>query len=159
MNNQEWQRIKRVIEKAQRATMHCSIATVDQTGQPHITPIGTVFLADDQTGFFFDTYSESFKANLTLNNKACLQAVNSDRMFWLKSMILGKFSDYPGVRLFIEIDALRPATNQEIVLVQKRIKPLKWTKGSQLIWSDFTHVRTFKINGFKWIQYPTMMPE
>ena len=143
MNNQEWQQIKRVIEKSQRAAMYCSIATVDQTGQPNITPIGTVFLADDQTGFFFDTYSESFKTNLTLNNKACLQAVNSDRMFWLKSMILGKFSDYPGVRLFIEIDVLRPATNQEMALVQQRIRPLKWTKGSQLIWSDFSHVRTF----------------
>lgn len=81
INSHDWQRITQVIASAQRASMHCSIATVDPTGQPNITPIGTVFLLENQTGFFFDTYSESFKQNIPHNDKACLQAVNSDRMF------------------------------------------------------------------------------
>ncbi len=80
--------------------MHCSIATVDNQLQPAITPIGTVFLKEDQPGFFFDAYAESFKENLPKNNKACIQAINSSRLFWLKSLLLkGEFSDYPGVRL------------------------------------------------------------
>ena len=131
-----------------------------------ITDIGTTqynayrnrILKNDQTDFSIDTYSESFKENIPNNSKACLQAVNSKRFFWLKSMILGKFSDFPGVRLNIEIGELRIATAEELAMIEQRIKPLSWTKGSQLIWSSFTHVRDFNVTGFKWIQYPTMMP-
>lgn len=158
IDSPNWQQIIKTISTAQRASMHCSIATVDQLGQPNITPIGTVFLKNNQTGFFFDTYSESFKENIPNNSKACLQAVNIKRFFWLKSMILGKFSDFPGVRLNIEISELRIATAEELAMIEQRIKPLSWTKGSQLIWSSFTHVRDFNVTGFKWVQYPTMMP-
>ncbi|HRA92293.1 MAG TPA: pyridoxamine 5'-phosphate oxidase family protein, partial [Acinetobacter sp.] len=39
----------------------------------------------------------------------------------------------------------------------QRTKPLQWTKGSQFIWSEFTHVRDIKISDFRWIKYPKMM--
>jgi len=71
----------------------------------------------------------------------------------------GKFSSYPGVRLYAEISELRPATEAELELVHRRIKLLRWTKGSRLIWSDFTHVRDFQAHGFKWVEYPKMMPD
>ncbi len=70
MNNQEWQYIRKVVNDAQKAAMHCSIATVDAQVQPTITPIGTLFLRENQTGGFFtsavfDSYVESFKENLS----------------------------------------------------------------------------------------------
>ncbi|BAP37067.1 hypothetical protein J2769_000418 [Acinetobacter guillouiae] len=43
-DSQNWQQIIKTISTVQRASMHCSIATVDQLGQPNITLIGTVFL-------------------------------------------------------------------------------------------------------------------
>ena len=55
------------------------------------------------------------------------------------------------------IHLLRPATEQEKLKVNLRIQSLKWTKGSKLIWSDFTHVREFKVNNYRWIKYPNMM--
>ncbi|CAB1221779.1 pyridoxamine 5'-phosphate oxidase family protein [Acinetobacter bouvetii] len=158
MNVQQWQHICKVVNDAQRAAMHCSIATVDQDLQPSICPIGTLFLRDNQSGFFFDRYAESFKENLPHNNKACIQAINSSRMFWLKSLLKGQFSDYPGVRLYVEIGDLRPANPDELHQVSRRIHSLQWTKGSQLIWSDFSHVRDFSVQAFKWVQYPQMTP-
>lgn len=101
MNNQKWQHICKVVNDAQKAAMHCSIATVDAQLQPTITPIGTLFLRENQSGFFFDTYTESLQQNLPQNSKACIQAVNSSRLFWLKSLFKGQFSDYPGVRLYV----------------------------------------------------------
>lgn len=126
--------------------------------QPTITPIGTVFLRENQTGFFFDSYAESFKENIPQNNKACIQAINSSRLFWLKSLVKGEFSDYPGVRLYVEIGELRPANHEELVKIAQRIQSLKWSKGSQLIWSDFTQVRDFTVHSFKWVKYTKMMP-
>lgn len=61
MNKQEWQHIGKVMNDAQKAAMHCSIATVDAQLQPTITPIGTLFLRENQSGFFFDTYTESLQ--------------------------------------------------------------------------------------------------
>lgn len=143
---------------AQKAAMHCSIATVDAQLQPTITPIGTLFLRENQTGFFFDTYAESFKEHLPQNNKACIQVVNSSRLFWLKSLFKGEFSDYPGVRLYVEIGELHPANKEELAQITQRIQSLKWTKGSQLIWFDFTQVRDFSVHSFRLVKYPKMMP-
>lgn len=158
MNNQEWQHIRKVVNDAQKAAMHCSIATVDVQLQPTISPIGTLFLRENKTGFFFDTYTESLQQNLPQNSKACIQAVNSSRLFWLKSLFKGEFSDYPGVRLYVEIGDLRLANAEELAQISRRIQILKWTKGSQLIWSDFIHVRDFTVQSFRWVKYPKMMP-
>lgn len=157
ISQKDWKNIQRVFKAAQKASIHSSIATVDPSGQPNITPIGTVFLNNDQTSYFFDTFTEKLGENLSQNSKACIQAINSGKLFWLSSLIHGNFSDYPGVRLYVEIGNLRPATEQEKIAVAQRVKPLQWTKGSQLIWSDFTHVRDIKIYDFRWIKYPKMM--
>ncbi|WP_171265216.1 pyridoxamine 5'-phosphate oxidase family protein [Acinetobacter sp. ANC 3813] len=160
MNIENWTHIRKIVADAQRASMHCSIATVNQDMQPTITPIGTVFLHEDQfSGFFFDTFSESLRENLRLNSKACIQAINSSKLFWLKSLINGQFQDYPGIRLYVEIGDLRPTNEAELALVQQRIKALKWTKGSRLIWNDFHQVSDFKVHNYRWVEYPAMMPE
>ncbi|KJV46247.1 pyridoxamine 5'-phosphate oxidase [Acinetobacter indicus] len=157
---QTWGQIRHVVAQAQRASMHCSIASVSSEGIPNITPIGTLFLNDTSpTGFFFDTYSATLQQHLKYNAQACIQAVNSSRVFWLKSMMSGQFRTYPGVRLYAEIGELRPATAGEMHQVRRRIAPLKWSRGSKLIWSDFTQVREVHIHAFRWVEYPSMMPK
>lgn len=158
MKTEEWQHIRKVVNDAQKAAMHCSIATVDTNLQPTVSPIGTLFLRENPGGFLFDTYTESLQQNLPQNSKACIQAVNSSRLFWLKALLKGEFSDYPGVRLYVEIGDLRLANAEELTQISRRIQSLKWTKGSQLIWSDFTHVRDFQVHDFRWVKYPQMMP-
>lgn len=156
----EWQNIRQVVADAQRAAMHCSIATVNPQGFPSITPIGTVFLdQQSSTGFFFDTYSTTFSENLQHQPLACIQAVNSSKLFWLSSIFKAKFKHYPGVRLYAEIGSLRPATAEEIEKVESRISTLKWSKGSKLIWSSFHHVRDIKVKDYRWVEYPNMQVE
>ena len=48
--------------------------------------------------------------------------------------------------------------NEELTQIAKRIQILKWSKGSQLIWSDFTQVRDFTVYSFRWVKYPQIMP-
>ena len=153
----KWNLVKNVFSKAQKANMHVNIASVSIEGIPNITPIGTVFLNDDGTGFLFDSFSHQLAENLKQNKNVCICAVNSSKVFWLSSFIKGQFNSHPGVRLYGELGDLRPATEQEKLKVNLRIQSLKWTKGSKLIWSDFTHVREFKVNNYRWIKYPNMM--
>ena len=42
ISDNEWHQIRQVVADAQRAAMHCSIATVNCKGFPSITPIGTI---------------------------------------------------------------------------------------------------------------------
>lgn len=159
MNPQTWHKIRKVFSNSQRAAMHCSIASVDTTMQPSITPIGTVFLHETEySGFFFDRYAETLGHNLVAEPKACIQAINSSKLFWLSSLLKGQFSDYPGVRLYVTIGEKRLATDEELNLVQQRIRALKWTKGGQLIWNDFNQIREFQVHAYKWVEYPHMMP-
>jgi len=152
-----WNDITRVIRSSQRSSLHCSIATVDDQGMPNVTPIGTVFLRDNYTGYFFDTYTSKMAANLEHNSQVCLSAVNTKTSFWLKSLFKGQFLSPPGVRLYGTVGPLRKATESEIAAVNKRIKPLSWSKGSKLIWSSFTHVRDIEFTDFRPVQYPKMM--
>ena len=61
LNN--WNAIKDVFSKAQQANMHANIASVSSEGIPNITPIGTVFLNNDGTGFLFDAFSQQLAEN------------------------------------------------------------------------------------------------
>lgn len=72
----DWKNIQKIFKLAQKTSMHVSIATVDQYGQPNITPIGTVFLNENQTAYLFDTFTEKLAENLILStnnitNKEC----------------------------------------------------------------------------------------
>ena len=52
-----WPEIQRVVVNGRRSSRHCAIASVSENGVPTITPIGTMFLRNDYTGFFFDQYT------------------------------------------------------------------------------------------------------
>lgn len=154
---QHWKEIVNVVTQGQRSSMHCAIASVGENGVPNITPVGTVFLRDDQTAYFFDTYTSQLAKNIKENPNVCLMAVNTKRSFWLSSFLKGKFKSAPGVRLYGTIGELRDATDEEKQAVEQRIKPLSWTKGSKLLWSDFHQVRDIKLTDFRPIEYPKMM--
>lgn len=152
-----WTEIKCVVERGQASTLYCSIASVSPEGIPNITPIGTVFLRDDQTGFYFDQYTSVLARNLEANPEVCLMAVNASPFFWLRSLFAGRFISPPGVRLYGTVGNLRPATHEELQRVENRIRSTRWLKGNRLLWSNFTHVRDINFTSFRPVVYPSMM--
>ncbi len=154
---EKWPLIKSVVEKGQASTIYCSIASINADGTPNVTPIGTVFLTDKQSGYYFDHYSNALAKNLDANPNVCLMAVNAGFWFWLRSFLIGRFVSPPGVRLYGTVGALRPATAQEIKKMKRRVLPTKWLKGSRMLWTDFTHVRDIQFTRYRPITYPKMM--
>ncbi len=152
-----WEYIKEVVERGQRSTIYCSIASINSDGTPNITPIGTVFLRNDKTGYFFDHYTTSLAENLDGDPRLCLSAVDAGKLFWLRSFLKGRFISPPGVRLYGEASPLREATPEEIKLIEARVRPTKWLKGSRLLWTNFTHVRDIEFTQYRPITYPVMM--
>jgi uncharacterized pyridoxamine 5'-phosphate oxidase family protein len=152
-----WKEIVSVVLAGQKSSIHCSVASVDSNGLPNVTPIGTVFLRDNATGYYFDTFTSQLAKNIETNPNICLMAVDTKSSYWFKSLLKGRFATPPGVRLYGTVGELREATAAEKQTIEKRIKPTRWMKGSQLIWSDFTHVRDIQFTHFRPVQYPKMM--
>ncbi len=155
----DWSKIKSVVERGQRSKIHCAIGSVSPDGVPNVTPVGTVFLRDNQTGFYFDKYTSQLAENLKLNPNVCVMAVNSGKLFWLLSLIKGKFASPPGVRLYGTVSELRPATQEELGMIKRRVKPVSRLRGAQLLWSKLTHVRDVTFTSFRPVVYPVMMDD
>lgn len=153
----QWKQVKQVLETGQKSTLYCAIASVNADGTPNVTPVGTVFLRDDMTGYYFEHYSKALSDNLDHHPHVCVMAVNAGKWFWARSLFSGRFASPPGVRLYGKAGAVRPATSQELKLIQARVRPSLWLKGARMLWSDFSHVRDIEFTSFRPVTYPVMM--
>ncbi|MBU3010635.1 hypothetical protein KO506_04435 [Polaribacter vadi] len=138
---ENWQKIRMHFSKSFAVNMHVSIASVDKDNQPTVTPIGSLFLNDNQTGFYFEKFASKLNVNSKTNKKICILAVNSSKLFWLKSLFKMSFSNYPAVKLYGELGIKREATEKEFRAFQRRIRQTKRLKGSQYLWQDMSMVR------------------
>ncbi|MCA9935931.1 MAG: pyridoxamine 5'-phosphate oxidase family protein [Ardenticatenaceae bacterium] len=139
--NENWAEIKQLFRNAFRSSFHYAIATVNENGEPHITPIGSLILGKPGHGVYFEEFPSQLPRNLKTNQHVCVLAVNSDRWFWLKSLIRGRFAEPPAVRLYGTVGEVRPATPKEIQLWQRRVKPVSFTKGHAMMWRQMSTVR------------------
>lgn len=153
----DWGLIRTVFESGIHSSKHCSIASVDKSGNPHVTPIGFVFLRDDKSAFYFEKYSKNLPLNFEHNKNVCLMAVNSSFHFWFTSLRKGQFLSHPGVRLYGEVGELRQASTAEMGRLKKRIGLANYLKGSKLIWSNLTTVRDITLSSVEPVKYPKMM--
>ena len=152
-----WESVKAAFEEGMSSSKHCAIATVDTEGNPHITPIGFLFLESPTKAFYFEEYTESIPLNIQSNRNLCLMVVNSGFIFWFKSLLKGQFISPPGIRLYGTAGDLRKATSSEKEKYLSKISSSKNLKGNKLIWQGLENVREISLTSFKPITYPKMM--
>ena len=141
---ENWQKIRTHFSKSFKANMHVSIASINKDNQPTTTPIGSLFLNDNQTGFYFEKLATKLNVNSKNNKNICVLAVNSNKWFWLKSLFKMRFSEYPAIKLYGELGIKRVASENEYRAFQRRIRKTKRLKGSKYLWQDMSMVREIK---------------
>ena len=146
---EHWKTIQKLFQDAYDSSTHYAVATVKEDGTPHITPIGSLILRDDHTGYYFEEFPDGLPKNLKKNQRVCVLAINSSKSFWLKSFIRGKFPTPPGVRLWGNAGKKRLATPDELKEWHKRIEKAKPLKGYDLLWKDMKYVRDITFNSFE----------
>jgi hypothetical protein len=149
ITDHHWKTIRELFKSAFNTTSHFSLATINPDGSPHITPIGSIVLRNDKTGFYCEGFSRNIPTNLQLNPRICVMAVNAGKWFWLKSLFRGRFDSPPGVRLIGHAGKKRQGTEQELAQWQKRVRPLKRLKGYDLLWKDINEVRDIYFDDFE----------
>ncbi|OGP67230.1 MAG: hypothetical protein A2031_06790 [Deltaproteobacteria bacterium RBG_19FT_COMBO_43_11] len=151
-----WKTIRAIFEEAYKSCSHFAVATVNEDGSPHITPIGALILRDNQTGFYFEENPKKMPCNLKKNPRICVMAVNADKLFWGKALVEGKFMTPPAVRLSGTAGELRKATADEVAAWQEKIAIAKGTKGYKLLWENFGQVRDITFDSFEPVELGEM---
>jgi uncharacterized pyridoxamine 5'-phosphate oxidase family protein len=137
----DWKIVKKHISESFKTSMHVSIASLTNKGYPSVRPIGTLFLNDNQTGFYFEKFSSGLSQNTKENNKVCVLAVNSSKTFWIKSLFNGSFKKHPALKIYGELGQKRKATKKELYALKRRMRNTKNLKGHKYLWEDMNFVR------------------
>lgn len=137
----EWNKIRKHFNKSFSSNFHVSVASVDLENNPTVTPIGSMFLNDNQTGVYFEKFPSKLPKHTKSNPNICILAVNSGRFFWIKSLFKGVFSDYPGIKLYGVLGEKRRATQKEINRLNRRMKITNGLKGNTYLWKKMEYVR------------------
>ncbi|CAM4131799.1 hypothetical protein [Pseudoalteromonas byunsanensis] len=160
ISEQQWQNAKGVCTASLFSSLHYAIASVDDKGLPHVTPIGSLMLGALVNGqaqaCYFERFTKQLPANAKHNTSVCILAVNSSKWFWFKSLLKGQFLHQPAVRLIGQLGPLRPATDAEIQRWQRRVKLFCFSKGHKLMWQSMSHVRDITITEVKTVSIGRM---
>lgn len=140
----DWNRIRDHFRKCIKDNMHIVISSVDADNIPTATPIGSLFLNEDGTGFYFEKFATKLNKSSKHNKNVCLLAVNNSKWFWLKSLFKGEFSKYPGIKLYGELGEKRTATPKEFRAFQRRVRHTKRLKGYRYLWKEMSMVREIR---------------
>lgn len=136
-----WKEIKKHFEKSFRTNFHAAVASVDKDNNPTVTPIGSLFLNNNCTGFYFEKYPTKLPVHAEQNKNICILGVNSNTWFWLKSLFKGRFSSYPALKLYGKLGNKREATKIEIERLNRRVMTTKGMKGNSYLWGEMEYVR------------------
>lgn len=138
---ENWKKIRTHFKKSFSSSLHVSIASIDTENKPTVTPIGSLFLNKNQTGFYFEKYTTQLPRNSKTNKNVCVLAVNSSKRFWIKSLFKGKFIGEPAIKLYGQLGEKRKATEAEMHALKRRMRFTSRLKGNQLLWDNMNHVR------------------
>jgi len=137
----EWENIQEHFSKSFKSSLHVSIASVDSENNPTVTPIGSLFLNDDQTGFYFEKFPSKLPINMNSNINICVLGVNSSKWFWAKSLFNEKFSRLPAIKLYGALGKKRKASEGEIRALMRRMRSTNKLKGHKYLWGKMDLVR------------------
>ena len=138
---ENWREVKNLFRKTFKTSFHYSIASVTESGEPHVTPIGSLILGKPGHGIYFEEFTSHLPKNYQTNKHVCVLAVNSSKLFWIKSLVIGRFSSPPAVRLHGTVGKLREASENEIMLWQRRVRRVRFSKGYGMMWANMKMVR------------------
>lgn len=152
----DWKNIRTHFNKSFKSNFYVSIASVDVNNNPTVTPIGSLFLNDNQTGFYFEKFPSKLPIDVKTNNNICVLGVNSNRLFWIKSLFKEKFPTPPAIKLYGKLGKKRKASQQEIERLNRRMRATKRLKGNTYLWKKMNYIREIKFTNAEQINLGKM---
>ncbi len=141
----KWKEIVKYYDESKQTSM---IGSVNSVGQPNVTPIGSLILKSDYSGFYFDLFTKELSDNLEQNRNVCVLIVQSGKLFWFKSLYANEYKKPPGIKLIGSAGNRRKASAEEIQILRSKTKPLKMLKGYHTIFGNPSYVRDIEFTDY-----------
>jgi len=117
----DWHRICAYVDKAMKAGIYVSLATVGQDGAPTVMPIGSLGLdADRPQGFYLEKFPHSVAANVPHNPNFCILAEDT-KLGHILRQLRGRGDGLLGVKLYGMFGERRPANEAEKTRIHARL--------------------------------------
>ena len=137
----DWNTIRIHFNRCFKSNLHVSVASVNKDNIPTVTPIGSLFLNDNLTGIYFEKYISKLPLHSNNNKNICVLAVNSNKLYWLRSLFRGKFKSFPAIKLYGKLGKRRKANQKETHRLNRRMKMTKGLKGNSYLWRNMEDIR------------------
>jgi len=143
-----------IMKLANRAFPKYAFATINADGSPHVTPMGSLILKDNCTGFYFEGFSEQMRENLNRDNRISVLISDFRLVSWIIPLLSGRFSNPNAVRLNGTVGKRREATQSEMDAFKKDkwavnlARILRW-RGYRILWEPLSYVRDIKFHAFE----------
>jgi len=122
------------------------VASIDPSGSPHVTPVGSVCLHPaSPAGFYLERFVRNLPHNLEEDGRFAMLLVDTSPALWGRAILRGRFDRPLGVRLVGRAGPRRASTDEERARFERRVRGLAWTKGHALLWNDLRHARDFVV--------------
>ncbi|MFC0674542.1 pyridoxamine 5'-phosphate oxidase family protein [Brachybacterium hainanense] len=146
ITDEEWTMVRRMVRRTIRSSLHCSIASLNPDGSPHVTPIGSFLPTEKGRGVYFDAFNAQLAANVDRDARVTIQAVDSGPLMWARSFLKGRFVSPPGLRLVGTVGAQRRSSEQEVERFHRLVGPLLRTRGGALLWRSLPLARDVAVD-------------
>ncbi len=113
-------------------------AAVSTSDGVRLFPIGSLRIKEDGTA----TYFEIFARPVPEGSSITFLAVTINPVFWIRSLLSGRFAYPPALRLEGSVGPQRMATEEERQGWFRKMKWLLKTPGGKLLWSNPKTLRT-----------------
>jgi len=152
----DWPQIVRHFEKSILTSRFYTFATVNPDGSAHATPIASLVLNKNYSGYFSDVFKGRMIENIKADQRVCVLAVRMGLGFWLKALVRGRYDAWPGIRLYGTVGESRQARPGEIDRWRKRVARFKRLKGYTLLWKYVDQVRDIQFTHYEPLQMGAM---
>lgn len=134
----DWRKIRWFVH---RRTLFCTAAIVEEGGEIRLFPVGSLRIGADGESRYF----ELFIRPVAEGSSVSFLAVDINPLFWLRSLLTGRFEHPPALRLRGTLGARRPSSETERQQWFRRVGWLLRTRGGKLLWSRPERVREVRI--------------
>ena len=133
----DWPKVREFVH---RRTLFVAAAILTDEGL-RLFPIGSLRIQKDGSAHYF----EMFAAPVPEGAAITFLAVNSNPIFWLRSLLMGKFPYPPALRLHGTLGVRRESTEAEKQGWFRRVGWLLKTPGGKLLWSQPRNLRSLTL--------------
>jgi hypothetical protein len=125
------------------------IASVNDDGSPHLTPIGSLVLRPDGSGYFIEAFTSRLPANVERDERVSVYIADARSSTFLGGMLRGRFRRPLAVRLNGRAGARRLLTSEEGRRFRRAVRLLMWMRGYRLLWGNLRHAREIVFDSFE----------